>query len=216
MTARSVSIALHWVPSLRAPGDHSGAGRSVRRYDCYPKFEEAQGCGGEAESGLSHGARAAGFYRYAQHSPWNSGSAEIKTAGQCTDLAAWSYTCLADCEADYDRGRDTRRATSQPKRLASWLWNQCERERCSAQHAAKMDGTCPAHDNCDLCRCGRQGRTRHRGQDVGIGIMHLIKTEPDANLHRFYRLEIVRGLFGDLGLVRNWGRIGSSGQQRTD
>ena len=46
--------------------------------------------------------------------------------------------------------------------------------------------------------------------------MHLIRTNFDANLHRFYRLEIVRGLFGDWGLVRNWGRIGSSGQVRTD
>ncbi len=46
--------------------------------------------------------------------------------------------------------------------------------------------------------------------------MHLTRTEPDANLHRFYRLEIVPGLFGDWGLVRIWGRIGSSGQLRTD
>ena len=46
--------------------------------------------------------------------------------------------------------------------------------------------------------------------------MHLTRMEPDSNLHRFYRLEIVRGLFGDWGLVRNWGRIGCSGQVRTD
>ena len=46
--------------------------------------------------------------------------------------------------------------------------------------------------------------------------MHLTRTEPNANLYRFYRIEIVRGLFGDWGLVRNWGRIGSSGQLRTD
>jgi predicted DNA-binding WGR domain protein len=29
-------------------------------------------------------------------------------------------------------------------------------------------------------------------------------------------MEIVRGLFGDWGLVRNWGRIGRSGTLRTD
>ena len=46
--------------------------------------------------------------------------------------------------------------------------------------------------------------------------MLLIKTEPQGNMFRFYRMEIVRGLFGDWGLVRNWGRIGSSGQLRTD
>lgn len=46
--------------------------------------------------------------------------------------------------------------------------------------------------------------------------MHLIRTEPGANLHRFYRMEIVRGLFGDWGLVREWGRVGRSGTVRTD
>ena len=46
--------------------------------------------------------------------------------------------------------------------------------------------------------------------------MHLTRIDPDANLHRFYRLEIVRSLFGDWGLSRTWGRIGSSGQTRTD
>ncbi|WP_424991344.1 WGR domain-containing protein [Fluviibacterium sp. S390] len=45
--------------------------------------------------------------------------------------------------------------------------------------------------------------------------MHLTMTNADANKFRFYRIEIVRGLFGDWGLVRNWGRIGSSGQLRT-
>jgi len=46
--------------------------------------------------------------------------------------------------------------------------------------------------------------------------MHLIRSEPDANLHRFYRLEIVPSLFGDFGLMRNWGRIGNAGQLRID
>ncbi len=46
--------------------------------------------------------------------------------------------------------------------------------------------------------------------------MHLARTIPDANLARFYRMEIVPGLFGDWGLVREWGRIGSAGQVRTD
>lgn len=46
--------------------------------------------------------------------------------------------------------------------------------------------------------------------------MHLTRIDPAANLHRFYRLDIVRGLFGDWGLTRNWGRIGSAGQPRTE
>lgn len=48
------------------------------------------------------------------------------------------------------------------------------------------------------------------------GVMYLTKAEPRANLNRYYDLEIVRGLFGDWGLVRNWGRVGSPGQLRTD
>lgn len=46
--------------------------------------------------------------------------------------------------------------------------------------------------------------------------MYLSRIDPDANLYRFYRMDIVPGLFGDWGLVRNWGRIGSAGQERTD
>jgi len=46
--------------------------------------------------------------------------------------------------------------------------------------------------------------------------MHLTRTDPEANLYRYYRMEIVRGLFGDWGLVREWGRIGGSGRVRTD
>lgn len=46
--------------------------------------------------------------------------------------------------------------------------------------------------------------------------MHLTKIEPQANQFRFYRMEIVSGLFGDWGLIREWGRIGGSGRVRTD
>ncbi len=46
--------------------------------------------------------------------------------------------------------------------------------------------------------------------------MHLTKIEPQANQYRFYRMEIVRGLFGDWSLVREWGRVGRAGCVRTD
>ncbi|AKS47833.1 WGR domain-containing protein, predicted DNA-binding domain in MolR [Octadecabacter temperatus] len=46
--------------------------------------------------------------------------------------------------------------------------------------------------------------------------MHLTKINPELNVNRFYHLEILPGLFGDWGLVRNWGRTGSNGQLRTD
>jgi predicted DNA-binding WGR domain protein len=46
--------------------------------------------------------------------------------------------------------------------------------------------------------------------------MYLTRIEPEANRFRYYRMEVVRGLFGDWGLVREWGRVGRSGQSRTD
>lgn len=46
--------------------------------------------------------------------------------------------------------------------------------------------------------------------------MHLKRIEPENNMYRFYRMEIVRGLFSEWGLVREWGRIGRSGTMRTD
>jgi len=46
--------------------------------------------------------------------------------------------------------------------------------------------------------------------------MYLKRTDEAKNLHRYYQLHIVPGLFGDWGLVREWGRIGLSGRSRTD
>lgn len=46
--------------------------------------------------------------------------------------------------------------------------------------------------------------------------MDLRKIAPEANQYRFYRMEIVPGLFGDWGLLREWGRVGRGGQLRTD
>lgn len=46
--------------------------------------------------------------------------------------------------------------------------------------------------------------------------MYLTRTEPSANLYRYYQMQIVPGLFGDWGLIREWGRIGGSDQMRTD
>ncbi|MEP4196645.1 MAG: WGR domain-containing protein [Aliishimia sp.] len=46
--------------------------------------------------------------------------------------------------------------------------------------------------------------------------MYLTRSEPNTNLYRFYHMQIVQGLFGDWGLIREWGRIGSPGRARTD
>jgi predicted DNA-binding WGR domain protein len=42
-------------------------------------------------------------------------------------------------------------------------------------------------------------------------VLHQI--DPEQGTRRFYSLMIDRDLFGTVRLVRNWGRIGSSGQQ---
>ena len=46
--------------------------------------------------------------------------------------------------------------------------------------------------------------------------MDLTRIDASQNVHRFYRMEILPGLFGDWSLVREWGRIGQPGQVRVD
>lgn len=46
--------------------------------------------------------------------------------------------------------------------------------------------------------------------------MHLRCIEPASNKRRFYALSVQRTLFGEWALVREWGRIGVSGQLRSD
>ncbi|MEY8880907.1 WGR domain-containing protein [Donghicola sp. XS_ASV15] len=36
--------------------------------------------------------------------------------------------------------------------------------------------------------------------------------DPSQNMRRFYRLSLERTLFGEITLVRTWGRIGTHGQ----
>jgi predicted DNA-binding WGR domain protein len=42
--------------------------------------------------------------------------------------------------------------------------------------------------------------------------IHLRRIDATRNMRRFYELALQPTLFGDVALVRNWGRIGSSGQ----
>lgn len=45
-------------------------------------------------------------------------------------------------------------------------------------------------------------------------VLHLVRRDPSRNLARFYRLELDRTLFGEVVLIRRWGRIGTEGQRR--
>lgn len=46
--------------------------------------------------------------------------------------------------------------------------------------------------------------------------LHLTHIDSSCNMRRFYSLALVTSLWGESGVVRQWGRIGSQGQRRTD
>lgn len=46
--------------------------------------------------------------------------------------------------------------------------------------------------------------------------LHLYRRDPARNIARFYRLSLEPTLFGDVALVREWGRIGTQGRRRLD
>jgi predicted DNA-binding WGR domain protein len=43
----------------------------------------------------------------------------------------------------------------------------------------------------------------------------LKRSDPAKKLHRYYRLDVQRDLFGAWCFIREWGRIGRAGQTRT-
>lgn len=43
----------------------------------------------------------------------------------------------------------------------------------------------------------------------------LHRVDPDLNMARFYRVEVLPDLFGEIIVERRWGRIGGRGQSRT-
>ena len=42
--------------------------------------------------------------------------------------------------------------------------------------------------------------------------MHLRRIDPNRNMARFYAMSLQPTLFGEWSMLREWGRIGSSGQ----
>ncbi len=44
--------------------------------------------------------------------------------------------------------------------------------------------------------------------------LHVQRLDATQNMARFYRLAIEPTLFGDFSVVRNWGRIGTRGQEK--
>ena len=44
-----------------------------------------------------------------------------------------------------------------------------------------------------------------------LQVLMLERVDPEANIHRYYVLAVEPTLFGDVGLRREWGRIGNRG-----
>jgi predicted DNA-binding WGR domain protein len=45
-------------------------------------------------------------------------------------------------------------------------------------------------------------------------MIKLTRSKPSSNVHRFYALHVAPTLFGQWGLIAEWGRIGSPGTVR--
>jgi predicted DNA-binding WGR domain protein len=46
--------------------------------------------------------------------------------------------------------------------------------------------------------------------------LHVQRIDAARNMARYYRLAIEPTLFGNIAVVRNWGRIGTRGQERVE
>ena len=46
--------------------------------------------------------------------------------------------------------------------------------------------------------------------------LHVQRIDAARNMARYYRLAIEPALFGNIAVVRNWGRIGTRGQERVE
>ena len=49
-----------------------------------------------------------------------------------------------------------------------------------------------------------------------VQLLVLERRDPTANMARFYVLSLEETLFGDTALVREWGRLGTTGHRRLD
>ena len=51
---------------------------------------------------------------------------------------------------------------------------------------------------------------------MGSSRVILTRSDTSRNMARFYSLDLQPDLFGGVVLIRNWGRIGTAGQERRD
>lgn len=56
----------------------------------------------------------------------------------------------------------------------------------------------------------------HEPQISNVQLLVLERIDETRNMSRYYVLSIEPTLFGDTGLIRQWGRIGAAGKRRID
>lgn len=49
-----------------------------------------------------------------------------------------------------------------------------------------------------------------------MALAHLHRIDPEANMARFYCIDVAATLFGEVSVVRTWGRIGTRGRTRIE
>ncbi len=49
-----------------------------------------------------------------------------------------------------------------------------------------------------------------------MALAHLHRIDPKANMARFYCVDVAATLFGDVSVLRTWGRIGTRGRTRLE
>ena len=60
-----------------------------------------------------------------------------------------------------------------------------------------------------------QRQSQHHFEAESMIAVILYRTDADKRMHRFYRMDVQPNLFGEWCLMREWGRIGSTGQMRS-
>lgn len=78
-----------------------------------------------------------------------------------------------------------------PHQLDLWAWGEAQ-------------PPCPARPDTELTSA------------PSFDLVLLHRVDAETNMRRFYRLSVARGLFGEWGVVRQWGRIGGTGLRGRD
>jgi predicted DNA-binding WGR domain protein len=53
-------------------------------------------------------------------------------------------------------------------------------------------------------------------QEAAMVLAHLHRIDPDANMAHFYCIDLAPTLFGEVTVLRRWGRIGTCGRTQTE